>query len=85
MHVTIHTAALPGAEVPISNSAADLVRMGFNPSGRGTVDTLKALGAALVTACEEQKGGTGAREAAIAITHVQTAVMFAVAAATTPR
>lgn len=32
MHVAIHTAALDGAEVSITNEAADAVRLGFNPS-----------------------------------------------------
>lgn len=82
MHVTIHTASLHGTSVPISNEAAALVRMSFNPSARPDVDTIKALAAALISACEASKGGPGGREAAIAITHAQTAAMFAVAATT---
>lgn len=82
MHVTIHTAALPDETAQITNSAADIVRMGFNPSSLPQVDAIKALAAALISACEGLKAGPGAREAAIAITHAQTASMFAVAAAT---
>lgn len=85
MHVTIHTAALPSEQVAISNDAAALVRMGFNPSTLREVDAIKALAAALVSACETMKAGPGGREAAIAITHAQTAAMFAVAAATAGR
>ncbi|MFV0385604.1 hypothetical protein [Paracoccus sp. (in: a-proteobacteria)] len=84
MHVTIHTAALDGGEATITNSAAELVRMGFNPSVLPEVDRLKALAAAFISACEaiRDKGGKGAREASIAITDMQGASMFAVAAAT---
>lgn len=84
MHVTIHTAAITNDETPISNSAAELVRMGFNPSTRPEVDRIKALAAALISECEtiRDQGGKGAREASIAITEMQGASMFAVAAAT---
>ena len=85
MHIKIFTGALPdGAETPITNTAADLVRMGFNPSQMPQVDRLKALAAAFVSECEAMRDarGKGAREAAIAITEMQGASMFAVAAAT---
>lgn len=84
MHVKINTPALDNAEVPITNGAAALVRMGFNPSRFPQVDRIKALAAALVSEAEAIKkaGGPGAREAAIAITEIQGACMFAVAAAT---
>lgn len=84
MHVTIHTAAIPNGTSSISNSAAELVRMGFNPSKVPAVDRIKALAAALVSECEAIRDarGKGAREAAIAITEIQGASMFAVAAAT---
>ena len=84
MHVTIHTAALPGETVTITNGAAELVRMGFNPSKLPRVDRIKALAAALISECEgiKAEGGKGAREAAVAITQFQGASMFAVAAAT---
>lgn len=84
MHVKIHTAALPDEQVAISQSAAQLVRMGFNPSTLGEVDRIKALAAALISECEVIKAENpdGGREAAIAITDLQKASMMAVAAAT---
>lgn len=84
MHITIHTAAVPDGKTNITNSAAETVRMGFNPSRLEAVDRIKALAAALVSECETLRGlgGKGAREASIAITEVQTASFFAVAAAT---
>lgn len=84
MHVKIHTAAIPDGETHISDEAAALVRMGFNPSRLEPVDRIKALAAALVSECEAIRDarGAGAREAAIAITQIQGASMFAVAAAT---
>jgi hypothetical protein len=84
MHVKIHTAAVPDGTTTISNSAAELVRMGFNPSKLEQVDRIKALAAALVSECEAINNGVrpGGREAAIAITQIQSGTMFAVAAAT---
>lgn len=84
MHVKIHTAAVPDGQSSISNSAAKLVRMGFNPSRLEPVDRIKALAAAMISECEaiRETGGAGAREASIAITEIQGASMFAVAAAT---
>lgn len=84
MHVTIHTAALGRAETHITNSAAELVRMGFNPSTLPRVDRLKSLAAALASELEaiRDEGGRGAREASIALTELQKASMFGVAAAT---
>ena len=84
MHVKIHTDALPDASASISDSAAAIVRMGFNPSRIEPVDRLKALAAAFVSECEAIRDarGKGAREAAIAITEMQGACMFAVAGAT---
>ncbi|MCP4243935.1 MAG: hypothetical protein GY772_25575 [bacterium] len=84
MHVKIHTAAVPDGETAISDSAAALVRMGFNPSRIEPVDRIKALAAALVSECEaiRDSDGAGAREASIAITDLQKASMMAVAAAT---
>jgi len=84
MHVVINTAALDGVTTPISDSAAKIVRMGFNPSSFPEVDRIKSLTAALVSECEaiRDEGGEGAREASIAITQLQRASMFAVAAAT---
>lgn len=84
MHVKIHTAAVPDGQANITPTAAKLVRMGFNPSRLEPVDRIKALAAALVSECEaiHEAGGSGAREASIAITEIQGASMFAVAAAT---
>ena len=84
MHVTIHTAAVPEGKTSITDSAAALVRMGVNPSGLESVGRIKALAAALVSECEaiRNAGGKGAREAAVAITEIQGASFFAVAAAT---
>lgn len=84
MHVKINTAAIQDGETPISNAAAALVRMGFNPSTLPRVDRIKALAAALISECEaiRDEKGPGAREAAIAITDTQKASMMAVASAT---
>ena len=83
-HVVVNTGPVMGEEVHVSNSAMKLVRLGFNPSQREDVAILKSLAAAFISACEEvrDRGGDGAREAALAITQAQTASMFAVAAAT---
>lgn len=71
-------------ELPISPTALDQVRGKFNPSGLGAVDYAKALGAALITAMEPTRDarGEGGRCAAIAITNVETATMYAVKALT---
>jgi len=69
-------------ETDASETALKMVRYQFNPSQRGDVADIKLAAAHLITLLERQKGGPGAREAAIAITHVQTASMFGVAAAT---
>jgi hypothetical protein len=84
MHIKIHTGAVPDGTTPILPESAQLVRMGFNPSKIEAVDRIKALAAALVSECEiiRKGGGAGAREAAVAITQIQGASMFAVAAAT---
>jgi len=88
MHVTIHTAALTNDDVSISNAAAEAVRMSFNPSKVPAVDRLKALAAAFLSACDEVAGAPNAsgrpvgRECAVAKTHIETAAMWAVKAAT---
>lgn len=86
MHVVINVAGLHGHEVAISDGAADLVRMAFNPSSSAKVREIKALAAALLSAIDGLPGADAAamREASIARTHVQAASMFAVAAATRP-
>lgn len=84
MHVKLHMGTEVPLETPVTNSAADLVRYKFNPSGLDTVQKLKFLTAALISECEaiRDEKGPGAREAAIAITDLQKASMMAVAAAT---
>lgn len=73
-------------EITVSESALDAVRWSFNPSGNDAVAVLKALSAALISECEKLREAEGAaqvkRWAAIAITEVETAQMFAVKAAT---
>lgn len=88
-HVILNTGAVLGRQVSVSHSAAETVRMKFNPSGLEEVDALKSLAAAFLSECEAQTlkaaeaGDTNAcREFAVAKTHMQTACMFAVAAAT---
>jgi hypothetical protein len=84
MHVKLFMGNERPDEVPVTNTAADLVRYKFNPSGLDTVQRLKFLSAALISECEAIRDhkGPGAREAAIAITDLQKASMMAVAAAT---
>jgi CHASE3 domain sensor protein len=84
MHVTIHTAAVPDGKTNISNDALDLVRGNFNPSKLPQVDRIKALAAALISEMEPVQAlrMDGAREASVAITQIQGACMFAVAAVT---
>ena len=84
MHVKLHMGEDTPAETHVSNSAADLVRYKFNPSGLADVQRMKFLTAALISECEAIRDakGSGAREAAIAITDLQKASMMAVAAAT---
>tara|TARA_R110002073_G_scaffold214280_1_gene374718 strand:+ start:1217 stop:1462 length:246 start_codon:yes stop_codon:yes gene_type:complete len=71
-------------EIPVTGTAAKLVRYTFNPSGLERVQNLKFLAAALISECEaiRDEKGEGAREAAIAITDLQKASMMAVASAT---
>ena len=46
-HVILNTGAAQGVEVPVSTSAMDTVRLGFNPSKLPQVDRLKSLAAGL--------------------------------------
>lgn len=66
----------------ISKTAAEAVRLSFNPSGSDEVDTLKLIMAAWITEVEKLKN-RAAREAAVAITQAQGASMWGVFAATT--
>lgn len=68
-----------------SGTAADAVRKNFNPSGSQEVAEIKAMTAALITKMEgirDRDGGKAGREAAVAITNIQTASMWCVLAAT---
>ncbi len=72
-------------EVTVSASAADAIRHKFNPSDRGDVAYIKDLTGTLITFMEnirERNGGKAGREAAVAITNLQTASMWCVLAAT---
>jgi len=70
--------------IGVTQSALDQVRARFNPSGLAAVDFAKALFAAGITAMEATRDarGEGGRCASIAITHTETAAMFAVKALT---
>lgn len=91
MHVTINTASLSNEDVNISDDAAKLVRMSFNPSTMKRVDRLKALAAAFLSECDEVLAEfqgkdclpSAARSLAVAKTNMQTASMWAVLGATT--
>lgn len=69
---------------PISDKAADAIRFRFNPSGLDNVGRIKALTGTLITMMEELEVANPAcgYEAAVAITKLQTASMWAVLAAT---
>ncbi len=56
----------------------------FNPSGNLDVDGVKAMSAELIDKMAEisESGMEGAREAAVAMTHYETAAMWAVKAVT---
>jgi hypothetical protein len=72
-------------DVNISETAADAIRHKFNPSDSGDVARIKDLTGTLITFLEEirdRNGGKAGREAAVAITNIQTASMWAVLAAT---
>lgn len=68
----------------LSDTAKDAVRLTFNPSGNARVHLLKMLAAALITEYEwvMKDNPAATREAAVAITNLQTASMWAVLAAT---
>lgn len=72
-------------DVAISASASDAIRHKFNPSDRSDVAYIKDLTGTLITFMEgirERDGGKAGREAAVAITNLQTASMWCVLAAT---
>ena len=69
----------------ISTTAADAVRKDFNPSGNTDVTAIKLRTAELISIMEvirDRNGGAAGREAAVAITNLQTASMWCVLAAT---
>ena len=65
--------------VLVTEKDLDAVRFKFNPSGKNNVNEIKALGAGLI-ACLNKLPES--REVSIAKTQVETAVMWAVKAAT---
>jgi hypothetical protein len=68
-----------------SPSANEAVRRDFNPSGSPDVAAIKERTSELITIMEtirDRDGGKAGREAAIAITNLQTASMWCVLAAT---
>ena len=90
MHVTVKTALNPATEMPISQSAADLVRFGAFPNEPAELDAIRALAAALITKCESVRNrnrhgnGAAVRHASLAITAAEEAGMWAVKAAAAP-
>ena len=80
MTVTVH-----GTPINITDSAKELVRLKFNPSNLGNVDTLKHLAAAFLSECDRIAGEVpeSGRSLAVAKTNMQTASMWAVLGATT--
>ena len=69
----------------VSSTARDAVRRDFNPSGSPEVAEIKRMTSELITFMEgirDRPGGTAGREAAVAITNLQTASMWCVLAAT---
>jgi len=88
MHVVVVDDQGQKTEVGLNDEAKQAVRLSFNPSGNTAVLTLKVLAAAFLTYCDYLKDGTaggrgpGARELAVAKTHMETAQMWAVKGAT---
>lgn len=82
MHIQLFTGATPNGFSTISPTAAELVELGPSPT-YPRADRIKALAAAMIAECEviRDSGLAGAKEAAIAITHVQSAAQAAVNAA----
>lgn len=76
-------------EFACSESALELVRYSFNPSGSWEAASCKALAAAFISQCEQLRDddpvGYDPRAAAIAITNAETASMYAVKSATKSR
>lgn len=69
----------------VSEEAQESIRLSFNPSGDATVMRIKLLACALMTEYQKIRDShmpSAAREAAVAITNLQTASMWGVLAAT---
>lgn len=72
-------------DIETTATAKDAVRKNFNPSGNQDVADIKAMTASLVSKMEQirdRDNGMAGREAAVAITNLQTASMWCVLAAT---
>lgn len=72
-------------ETELSAEAKESIRFSFNPSGDVTVNDIKFLACALMTAYQairDRNDKAAAREASVAITNLQTASMWGVLAAT---
>ena len=72
-------------DIETTATAKDAVRKDFNPSGNQDVADIKAITASLVSKMEQirdRNNGLAGREAAVAITNLQTASMWCVLAAT---
>ena len=86
--MTTHTQTMQdktSPDIAVSDTAADHVRLGFNPSGDPTVASIKRRTGELISLMElirDRYDAHAGREAAIAITHLQTASMWCVLAAT---
>ena len=66
-------------EITVSDEAAELVRVDFNPSELGEVTEIKALSAVLITRIQQMPRS---RHQSLAVTAVEEASMWAVKAAT---
>lgn len=72
-------------DIETTDTAKDAVRKDFNPSGNQDVADIKAITASLISKMEQirdRNNGLAGREAAVAITNIQTASMWCVLAAT---
>ena len=72
-------------EVTLTDSALERARRNFNPSGNSEVDVIKCLAAAFYSVLQpvqETRHPIAGREAATAMTDIQSGAMFAVSALT---
>ena len=72
-------------DIETTATAKDAIRKDFNPSGNPDVTFIKGLTGSLISFMEgvrDRNGGLAGREAAVAITNIQTASMWSVLAAT---